>query len=57
MKKSLSLVLSVSLLLLTCKAAVGEAIPATIPSAVDAFVGDAEQFDDLTILCVQYQGA
>ena len=24
--------------------------------AVDAFVGDAEQFDDLTMLCLEYRG-
>lgn len=24
--------------------------------AVDAFVGDAEQFDDLTMLCIEYKG-
>ena len=23
---------------------------------VDAFVGDAEQFDDLTMLCLEYKG-
>ena len=26
-------------------------------NSVDAFVGDAEQFDDLTILCLEYRGA
>ena len=26
-------------------------------SAVDEFVGDAQQFDDLTMLCIRYQGA
>ena len=24
--------------------------------AEDAFVGDAEQFDDLTMLCIEYKG-
>ena len=24
--------------------------------AVDAFVGGAEQFDDLTMLCIEYKG-
>ncbi len=28
-----------------------------IDVSVDAFVGDAEQFDDLTMLCMQYRGA
>ena len=27
-----------------------------VRSAVDAFVGDAEQFDDLTMMCVEYLG-
>ncbi len=27
-----------------------------VRSAVDAFVGDAEQFDDLTMLCLEYKG-
>ena len=27
-----------------------------VESAVDAFVGDAEQFDDLTMLCLDYRG-
>ena len=25
-------------------------------SAVDAFVGDAEQFDDMTMMCLEYRG-
>ena len=25
-------------------------------SAVDEFVGDAQQFDDLTMLCIRYEG-
>ena len=28
----------------------------TVRDAVDAFVGDAEQFDDLTMLCLEYKG-
>ena len=28
----------------------------TVRAAVDAFVGDAEQFDDLTMLCLAYAG-
>ena len=27
-----------------------------VRAAVDAFVKDAEQFDDLTMLCVEYRG-
>ena len=33
-----------------------EEILASIRKAVDAFVGDAEQFDDLTMLCLEYKG-
>jgi sigma-B regulation protein RsbU (phosphoserine phosphatase) len=28
----------------------------TVKDAVNAFVGDAEQFDDLTMLCLEYRG-
>jgi sigma-B regulation protein RsbU (phosphoserine phosphatase) len=28
-----------------------------VRASVDAFVGTAEQFDDLTMLCVEYKGA
>ena len=28
-----------------------------VRQAVDAFVQDAEQFDDLTMLCVEYKGS
>ena len=28
----------------------------TVRAHVDAFVGDAEQFDDLTMLCIEYKG-
>ena len=28
----------------------------SISEAVDEFVGDNEQFDDLTMLCVEYKG-
>ena len=34
-----------------------EAILRGITASVDAFVKDAEQFDDLTMLCVEYRGA
>ena len=27
-----------------------------VRAAVDDFVGDAEQFDDLTMLCMEYRG-
>ena len=27
-----------------------------VKRAVDAFVGDAEQFDDLTMMCLEYKG-
>ena len=27
-----------------------------VKRAVDSFVGDAEQFDDLTMLCLEYRG-
>ena len=33
-----------------------EEILAGVKSAVDAFVGEAEQFDDLTMLCLEYLG-
>ena len=33
-----------------------EEILAGVREAVDAFVGEAEQFDDLTMLCVEYRG-
>ena len=39
---------------------VKERQPATLldqmRSAVDEFVGDAQQFDDLTMLCIRYEG-
>ena len=28
----------------------------TVRAAVDGFVKDAEQFDDLTMLCLEYKG-
>ena len=28
-----------------------------VRKAVDSFVGDAEQFDDLTMLCLEYKGS
>ena len=33
-----------------------EQLLGNVRRAVDAFVGDAEQFDDLTMLCVEYKG-
>ena len=33
-----------------------EAVLASVRQAVDAFVRDEEQFDDLTMMCVSYQG-
>jgi sigma-B regulation protein RsbU (phosphoserine phosphatase) len=33
-----------------------EEILGGVRSAVDAFVGDAEQFDDLTMMCMEYKG-
>ena len=34
-----------------------EAILGRVRHAVDGFVGDAEQFDDLTMLCLEYRGS
>ena len=34
-----------------------EKILERVRRAVDVFVGDAEQFDDLTMLCLQYKGS
>ena len=34
-----------------------EKILANMRESIDAFVQDAEQFDDLTMLCIQYNGA
>ena len=33
-----------------------EKVLGNVRSAVDAFVKDAQQFDDLTMLCMQYKG-
>ena len=33
-----------------------ERILQTVDEAVAAYVGDAEQFDDLTMLCIEYRG-
>ena len=33
------------------------AILESVKNAVSSFVGDAEQFDDLTMLCLEYKGA
>ena len=40
----------------TCADGSPEEILGGVRSAVDAFVGDAEQFDDLTMLCLTYKG-
>ena len=40
----------------TCADGSPEAILSSVRSAVDAFVGEAEQFDDLTMLCLEYCG-
>ena len=32
------------------------AILETVRNSVSAFVGNAEQFDDLTMLCLEYKG-
>ena len=32
-------------------------LPAAVRRAVDGFVGDVEQFDDLTMLCLECRGA
>ena len=37
-------------------AASPETVMQNVRRAVDAFVRDAEQFDDLTMLCLQYKG-
>ena len=39
------------------RAATPEEALVGIRNAVDEFVGDAEQFDDLTMLCVEYKGS
>ena len=40
----------------TCADSSPEQILHKVKSTVDAFVGDAEQFDDLTMLCLEYKG-
>ena len=40
----------------TCANGSPEEILRGMRSSVDAFVGDAEQFDDLTMLCLEYRG-
>ena len=40
----------------TCPDGSPEEILRTVKDAVDAFVGEAEQFDDLTMLCLEYRG-
>ena len=41
----------------TCADGRPEEILRRVRSAVDDFVGDAEQFDDLTMMCLEYKGA
>ena len=40
----------------TCSQECPKVILRGVRSAVDAFVSDAEQFDDLTMLCIEYHG-
>ncbi|MBP5239714.1 MAG: PP2C family protein-serine/threonine phosphatase [Oscillospiraceae bacterium] len=40
----------------TCREGGPEELLQTVSDAVDAFVGDAEQFDDLTMMCLEYRG-
>ena len=40
----------------TCGEETPEEILKTMRSAVDDFVGEAEQFDDLTMMCLEYKG-
>ena len=40
----------------TCAVGSPEEILHSVKSNVDAFVGDAEQFDDLTMMCLEYKG-
>ena len=40
----------------TCADLAPREILAGVKNAVDAFVGEAEQFDDLTMLCLSYKG-
>ena len=40
----------------TVKAASPQGVLKGVRQAVDGFVKDAEQFDDLTMLCVEYRG-
>ncbi len=39
-----------------CAAKSPKGILIDVKRAVDAFVGSAEQFDDLTMLCIEYKG-
>ena len=41
----------------TCGESCPEEILKGVRKAVDSFVGDAEQFDDLTMLCLEYKGS
>jgi sigma-B regulation protein RsbU (phosphoserine phosphatase) len=40
----------------TCRGCAPDDILQGVKDAVDAFVGDAEQFDDLTMMCLEYRG-
>ena len=40
----------------SCADGTPEEILRTVKNAVDAFVGDAEPFDDLTMMCMEYKG-
>ena len=41
----------------TCADGSPDEILRTVKSAVDEFVGDAEPFDDMTMMCLEYKGA
>ena len=41
----------------SCQDGSPEEILQTVKSSVDSFVGEAEQFDDLTMMCLEYKGA
>ena len=40
----------------TCADGSPDEILRTVKSAVDEFVGDAEPFDDMTMMCLEYKG-
>ncbi len=40
----------------TCPDAAPQAVLSAVRQAIDGFVGEAEQFDDITMLCLEYKG-